>query len=401
MANSDERFGKPKRQFPPNIAEATPSHVRANLSSWDDDILIRRAARLKMSKEAACAIENKPLFLVEAEERAKVEGRSLRSVLNCYSQELQRSQYPTPDCLDSDEIASYAEKGHLERERLEHAQQCNECSVLMSISRSGSPVKARASVVVLRNLRKWVTLGAPALLVLALTYSALATFGNGSAASPYAWIISVFGSFAFLAMHRGLQSFPTARNVVSSIIVGLAISGVVWVQFLQESANSQITRQWARERTESLVLSAMEQQLTTGKFPEPDEASAMTNEGSEEDVERLRVEAPTVTRDSATYIVKVPNANAKIVAQMQANDGGVTIDDSKTVERLQMLMGTVKSDGSEKGILTQEGTFYKVGHQRDFFLAPGTRVVALVDQSTSRVDKYRAVGFLAKPVLPR
>jgi hypothetical protein len=132
--NNSENNGK----LPTNIENATRGHVTQNLAEWQASIISARAARLGVSVKDASRTDDKPLFVVEAEKRARNERRNLSSILKEYSDQIQYSQYPTADCLMPDEVEEYV-KAVLPSERHEHINECNACRMLVDAAQVHVP----------------------------------------------------------------------------------------------------------------------------------------------------------------------------------------------------------------------------------------------------------------------
>lgn len=77
--------------------------------------------------------EEKPRFLLAAEELARQRGTDAQEILRQDREVAQSSGYPGPDCLVPDEIESFfADPVGMEAGRAEHAMSCAACSALLA-----------------------------------------------------------------------------------------------------------------------------------------------------------------------------------------------------------------------------------------------------------------------------
>jgi hypothetical protein len=77
--------------------------------------------------------EDKPKFLLAAEELARQRGTDAQEILRRNREAVRSSDYPGPDCLVPEEIESFfADSVGMEEERAEHARNCAGCSALLA-----------------------------------------------------------------------------------------------------------------------------------------------------------------------------------------------------------------------------------------------------------------------------
>src|SRR5436305_1440647 len=77
--------------------------------------------------------EDKPRFLLAAEELARQKGTDAQEILRQDREAARNSGYPGPDCLVPDEIETFfADPDALEAGRAEHARSCAGCSALLA-----------------------------------------------------------------------------------------------------------------------------------------------------------------------------------------------------------------------------------------------------------------------------
>jgi hypothetical protein len=108
------------------------------------------------SKGKEMKTEDKPRFLLAAEELARQRGTDAQEILRRNREAIRNSVYPGPDCLVPDEIESFfVDPAGLEAERAEHARNCAGCSALLAgagvnpaeIERLMTEVRSRPRVV--------------------------------------------------------------------------------------------------------------------------------------------------------------------------------------------------------------------------------------------------------------
>lgn len=77
--------------------------------------------------------EDKPRFLLAAEELARQRGTDAQEILRRNREAVRNSGYPGPDCLVPEEIESFfADPDGLEADRAKHAENCAGCSALLA-----------------------------------------------------------------------------------------------------------------------------------------------------------------------------------------------------------------------------------------------------------------------------
>jgi len=77
--------------------------------------------------------ENKPRFLLAAEELAQQRGTDSKEILHRDREQARNSDYPGPDCLVPDEIEYlFADPAGAEAGRAKHAISCPACSALLA-----------------------------------------------------------------------------------------------------------------------------------------------------------------------------------------------------------------------------------------------------------------------------
>jgi hypothetical protein len=98
-----------------------------------ESMLKDRAKRLNISIQEAARVgdNDKPLSLLAAEERARLEGTTADVVLQHYYDRLKDPSYPTPECLTADEVAELED---LPTERQAHLLTCAPCKALSTVT---------------------------------------------------------------------------------------------------------------------------------------------------------------------------------------------------------------------------------------------------------------------------
>jgi hypothetical protein len=77
--------------------------------------------------------ENKPRYLLAAEELARQRGTDAQEILRRNREAVRSSGYPGPDCLVPEEVESFfTEPAGMEAGRVEHARNCSGCSALLA-----------------------------------------------------------------------------------------------------------------------------------------------------------------------------------------------------------------------------------------------------------------------------
>lgn len=418
--------------FPTNIEQATPDFIRKNLENWDNQILKSRAARLRISERDAGLVDSKPLFLLHAEETAKLEKCPLETVLKRYADELVCSNYPTVECFLPDEIAEYIQCGTLPENRLGHTDVCSACSMLLAASLPGDFDNVLAGMTVAdhdlqpesiggRIIRIFTDYGAiflPALLLI-LVYVALRFIDRQAALQtvfndPLAWGFLLGGTFFYVLVSKALVNYQKARWWSTAAIIGLVLLGFGYVNIRQiRSAKvAEVARafKWAQDQTESLALRAIQQRQTTGQFPNAKQASSIIGSSKTSGTPKVSVETKE-SESAATYAVKyiVTTADLKGQIVVEINPDGGTIkweDGSNVLAQVQVLTATVKalddgtSDDTVPTVTFVNGASYRVSFDELPQLQPGTHVVAAVDPSTSSVQSCLAISKNFPPPRP-
>jgi len=85
----------------------------------------------------------KPRFYLEAEKRARELGVTVKEILDADAKRLEFMPGPSPDCLDSDDIARLIANGNeppgWRDEKLNHVEKCADCYALLYVSRAPKP----------------------------------------------------------------------------------------------------------------------------------------------------------------------------------------------------------------------------------------------------------------------
>ena len=77
--------------------------------------------------------EDKPRFLLAAEELARQRGTDAQEILRRNREAVRSFVYPGPECLVPDEVESFfADPAGMDAERAEHARNCAGCSALLA-----------------------------------------------------------------------------------------------------------------------------------------------------------------------------------------------------------------------------------------------------------------------------
>jgi hypothetical protein len=84
--------------------------------------------------------DERPLYIRAAESRASALGISSEQLLTTYSERLRSSDYPTPDCLNPDEIQLYTGGSELDQEQKEHVSACAPCRNLLQAAKPSQEV---------------------------------------------------------------------------------------------------------------------------------------------------------------------------------------------------------------------------------------------------------------------
>jgi hypothetical protein len=103
---------------------------------------------------------SRPLFLKEAQARARREGVGLKEALEADRERLRSSAYPGPDCLDPEEVEQLlrgrvaSDESSAVEARLSHVEECDDCATLLlacepeaaSLERTIASVRERAGL---------------------------------------------------------------------------------------------------------------------------------------------------------------------------------------------------------------------------------------------------------------
>lgn len=387
--------------LPTNIEQATPEYIQQNLASWEEKILNSWISPNVTDTD-------KPVFLVEAEQQAAKEKVSLETILARYSTDLRNSTYPTQECLHSEEL----EHLPLHPKRHNHVETCAPCSMLLAAaSRDTVPEFAHiffppkpqpTATAELEEPTLWAfakrrgrAVFVPiAILLIAFSAAFALDPKSASLTAPsnlLTWVIVALTSFGYLVALRNLKHRELLRTYLTAAIVGVAISGVFFVDFHQSQKSSQeaanTTAKLAQSRTEMLASSALEQKQATGEFLTSREASAIVNESP--DHTEMNVETEPNSAKSITYIVTIPKVPGKIKAEVQSDAASglaevVWLDvNNKVQNTISYLLARVKAakpiDNTSAQITFEDGRSY-VLRSGDKSLPPlGSLVVAKVN----------------------
>ena len=122
------------------------------LQEFYDSILEERSQRLGISLEEAAKLENdQPLFVQASERRARRLGLSTEQLLNDYVIRIKESSYPSPFCLQPEEVQAFSDGGELSSEQKTHLETCQPCRSLLESSRL-SPERLEQMVENIRHL---------------------------------------------------------------------------------------------------------------------------------------------------------------------------------------------------------------------------------------------------------
>ncbi|MFL6311378.1 MAG: hypothetical protein ACJ71W_04655 [Terriglobales bacterium] len=435
-----------KGKLPTNIEEATRAYVRENLAAWDEDILIERAKRLGVSKSDAAHVDPTPLYMIEAQKRAEEEDRSVESVLRQYSEDLQISVYPTPECLLPHEIRDYFEHGTLHGKRLSHAGNCNACEALLAASLPGKlsdiwsfpdwvdpkmhlplaarniagklnladplsskkpqgyPSSRRPLRVAAGGLKKAFTVALPALCIFGVAYFAVwknsqgSNWPTASSSAELLWIPAFAGLFAHFICLLGLKSVPRYRSLAIGVIVGGVLAGYLYLDAQQNKEIAESAFQW--NRAENIAMASIQNQHLTGEFLGSNQV--ITFGGSQRKEDRVMMHVPTVSTEEARYVLTGSDLSGQMVADVHSDSGYLTWGDGdKVLKTVNFLTGTVEAAETTAQIdpPTQEKDFIANGHR--YKCAPcalvtnsGTPIVAAIDPATSRVENYLVISRL-------
>jgi hypothetical protein len=396
-----DKTGESARSLPTNIETATPKHVRDNLAAWDAKILARRAERLRISAEQAGKVEAKPLFMVEIEDRAATEHRTVDSLLGEYRDKLQKSTYPTPACLLVDEVAAYAE-GVLPLERLEHATTCQACATLLSGAvptdeaagefvealRTSLPVETEdlltsAPTTKWGFVERWAgAVVIPAVAIVAIYFISLNVDSNATRQtflhSPLPWIsgliVALLGWWSFSELKR--------RPVLRSVGIGLAFTAVLASSFVVDfrrgqSADRDFAIRSALDQLTQISVNSLQNRQANGKFIDVLHLSGP-----------LQIETTELSRSQVRYVATSKQVPGQAVANIEDNGGGEVKweEGDKTIRQLQFLTGKLLNEGGVLKVQLSDGRSYSLGAANPGNLAPNTPVFAVVDTSTASLN---------------
>jgi hypothetical protein len=410
--NRKDKFAKDPLSLPTNIENATREHIRDSLPSWDAKIRARRARRLRISPEQAANIDAKPLFMLEIEDRAVTENRTVDSLLKEYRNRLRQSTYPTPACLLPDEVVAYSE-GVLPMERLQHADTCNACATLLAGAVPGDEA-AGEFVDTLRTpapigveveqqrmpaaAARWPgfdwgfaerSAGAvviPAVTLIAIYVLSLRLDSNATRQTflhnPLPWIsglILVWWSVTELKRHP----------VLRSVGIGLAFTAVLASSFLADFRHSQssdrdLAIKSPLDQLTQISVNSLQNRQANGKFIDVQHLSGP-----------LQIQTAEISRSQVRYISQPANkCLGQAVAEIGDNGGSEVKweEGDKTIRQLQFLMGKLHNEGGVVTIQLSDGRSYNLKGTDLGNLAANTPVFALVDPSTASVHSLQILN---------
>ncbi len=428
--DNTEKNGK----LPANIESATRSHVAENLAAWQANIISARAARLGISVGEASQVEGKPLFVLEAEKRARIEGRDVNAILQEYSDQLQRSQYPTAQCLMPDEVAEYVE-AVLPSQRHQHIQECNECAMLVAAAQPEPreaaamedddflrepervPAYAAAAVAMparrqsegrfgtharlffLANLKKWGLVASPVLVIFLADYLYTKLRNAGTSwpieSSGEVWFLAACGLFLYLVSLVGFRTVPRYRGLANGFILAAIIFGYASIDARENRRIAESAFQW--NGAASLGMTSIQQLQSTGTFLGPQHASipghSLTgNSGS------VNIDVKT-SADEATYVVTASELPGQITVDVHGESGSLKWEDGdKTIKKADLLTGWVEvaKSGDSAGAEPEKELVVGPQHYKcaacALLPASGTRIVATVNPATARVENYLVIS---------
>jgi hypothetical protein len=403
-------------KLPANVEHANREYVRNRLASWDDEILSKRADRLKVTREAASQGETQPLYLFEAEQRAHREGRTLESVLAEYAERLTRSTYPGPQCFLPDEITEYVE-GTLSVERSLHADDCPGCTILLRMSKpeerarealhdamrvagtetpfemevaaSSRAAKATAWIPAIENWAGAVLVPGFALAVASLYLwqkdrsAAELTFVH----SPLPWIVAALMAVVALLMFVAPGLHPLARSVGAGLAVGVVAMSFLVTDFRNSRATRDSQISVAQRQAESSCATFIGHRERTGEF-------LNTNQS----VGGFQLDTARISALQATYVFTGKGIPGRVVCKLEANGGQLTWEFGTTESELSRLVtGTVHE--------TDKGTTVKVADGQSYSLvtpsgleniSTGAHVVAALDRKTSAARSVRVLAIASQ-----
>lgn len=408
-------FGKRPPDLPTNLAGASREKIRENLPSWDARVRARRAKRLGVSVEEAANVEAKPFFMIEIENRAVAENRTVESLLEECSQRLRQSTYPTADCLLPDEVAEYA-AGTLALERLEHAETCNACATLVAAAmpsedaardlvdalRAGSPLEEQVEETEQTPIaapvgawpafdfafaRKW----APAVLVpvfaLLAMYAISLNIDTGAARQTFlhsrlTWMSAFVAALLSLGV-SGLKRSPVLRSIGVGVAFTAVLASSFFVDFRRtQSADRDLAIKSAMDQLSQFSVTSLENRRVTGKFIDVQHSAGP-----------LRISTTEISDSQVRYVVTDKQLLGQAVADIGEYGGGEIKwqEGNKTIRKLELLTGKIRDDDGIFKIHVADGRTYTLPVTDLRNLVPNTQVFAVVDSNTASVNSMRIV----------
>jgi hypothetical protein len=410
--NRKDKSGEGSQPLPTNIESATQEHIRDSLAAWDARILARRATRLGISAEQAGYIEGKPLFMVEIEDRAATEHRTVDSLLEEYRNRLQQSTYPTPACLLVDEVAAYAE-GALTLERLQHANTCQACATLLAGSipsddaaaefvdalRTPLPVETEEPMTAAAAAKwpgfnwgfveRWAgAAGIPAVALSAMYLIFLNVDSNATRQTflhnPLPWISSL------IVVLLGWWSVSELRRrpVLRSAGIGLAITAVLASSFVVDfrrgqSADRDLAIKSAMDQLTQISVNSLQNRQANGKFIDVQHSSGP-----------LQIETTELSKSQVRYVATSDQVPGQAVANIGDNGGGEIMwkEGDKTIRQLQFLTGKLLNEEGVLKVQLSDGRSYDLKETNLGNLAPNTPVFAILDTRTAAVSSLQILN---------
>src|SRR2546427_8239498 len=118
----------------------TKSEMITQLQEFYDSLVEDRSKRLGITLEEAAELGNeKPLFVQATERRAERLGTTPDHLLADYAKRIKESNYPSPYCLNPDEVQEFSATGRLSPEQSSHIETCQPCRSLLESSRLSLP----------------------------------------------------------------------------------------------------------------------------------------------------------------------------------------------------------------------------------------------------------------------
>jgi len=412
--NRKDKFGKDALSLPTNIENATREHVRDSLPSWDAKIRARRAERLRISPEQAANIDAKPLFMLEIEDRAMTENRTVDALLEEYRTRLRQSTYPTPACLLPDEVVAYTE-GALALERLQHADTCNACATLLAGAVPGDEaagefvdaLRTPAPIGVEAEQQRMPAAAArwpgfdwgfaerwagavviPAVTLIAIYVLSLRVDSNATRQTflhnPLPWISGLVVALLGWWSVTGLKRHPVLRSVG----IGLAVTAVLASSFVADFRHSQssdrdLAIKSALDQLTQISVNSLQNRQVNGKFIDVQHSSGP-----------LQIQTAEISRSQVRYIATSKQVPGQAVADIGDNGGGEIKweEGDKTIRQLQFLMGKLHNEGGVVTIQLSDGRSYNLKGTDLGNLAANTPVFAVVDPSTESVHSLQILN---------